>query len=65
MIARRLYRRLRGEVDVNTLLFLLPVEGGCGWIHCRGLFRQSVASVPISTTDGWRLRKCVSPRKSN
>lgn len=63
MIACRLYRRLRGEVDVNTILFLLPVRVDA--IHCQGLFRQTVVSVPISTTDGWRLRKCVSPRKSN
>lgn len=53
MIARRLYKRLRGEVEVNTVLHR-------GWP-----FRQSVISLSISTTDGWRLRRCVLLRKSN
>lgn len=63
MIARRLYKRLRGEVDINTLLFTVQLLGvrvyviHCGW--------QTVVSLPISTTDGWRLRRCVLLKKWN
>lgn len=66
MIARRLYKRLRGEVDTNMVLFtalMVPV-GVYAVRHGRG-FEQKVVSVPISTTDGWRLRRCVLLRRSN
>lgn len=67
MIARRLYKRLKGEVDINYSIYrhvqLLQVRVYA--VHRGWLFRQTVVSLPISTTDGWRLRRCVLLRKSN